>query len=189
MASVRLARTMRWAMVGSGTRNARAISLGGEPAEQAQRERDARLGGQHRVAGGEDQPQEVVADVVVHGGVEVRRERRPPGLQVAGELLVLALQPRAAAQLVDGAVLGRGHQPGARVARDAFRGPLLERRDQRVVRQVLGQSKVAHHARQAGDEPAATPVATRPRWRVAPRASSRPDHIIGTCRVASGRPA
>ena len=44
---------MRWAMVASGTRNARAISSVRQAAEQAQRERHARLGGQHRMAGDE----------------------------------------------------------------------------------------------------------------------------------------
>ena len=44
------------------------------------------------------------------------------------------------------------HQPGARVARDARRRPLLEGRDQRVVRQVLGRAEVAHQAHQAGDQ-------------------------------------
>ena len=39
--------------------------VGRQAAEQAQRERDARLGRQHRMAGGEHEPQQVVADVVV----------------------------------------------------------------------------------------------------------------------------
>ena len=45
--------------------------LGGQPAEQAQRERDARLGREHRMAGGEHEAQQVVADVVVERGVEI----------------------------------------------------------------------------------------------------------------------
>ena len=68
--------------------------------------------------------------------------------------------PRASAparvvppKLVDGAVLGGGHQPGARVVRDARLRPLLQRRDQRVLRQLLGQPDVAHEARQPGDQP------------------------------------
>ena len=31
-------------------------------------------------------------------------------------------------------------------------GPLLERGDERVLRQLLGEADVAHHAREAGDE-------------------------------------
>ena len=75
-ASVRLARTMRCAMVGSGTRKARAISVGREAAQQPQRQRDPRLGREHRMAGHEDQPQQVVAHVVVEAasssGVAIR---------------------------------------------------------------------------------------------------------------------
>jgi hypothetical protein len=93
--------------------------LGGQAAEQAQRERHPRLGGQHRVAGDEHQPQQVVADVVVEGGVQVRLGRLPLDLQVTAELLELALVAGPAPQQVDGAVLGGGHEPGARVVRDA----------------------------------------------------------------------
>ena len=57
-----------------------------------------------------------------------------------------------AAQPVDGAVLGGGHQPGAGLVGDARSRPLLERGDERVLRQLLGHADVAHHAREAGDE-------------------------------------
>ena len=49
--------------------------LGRQTTEQAERERDARLGGKHRMAGREHETQEVVADVVVEGRVEIRRGR------------------------------------------------------------------------------------------------------------------
>ena len=81
------------------------------------------------------------------------RPRQPhPLVELARQLVVLAIEPGPAAQQVDGAVLGRLHQPGARVARHARRRPLLERRDQRVVRQVLGRADVAHQAHQPGDQ-------------------------------------
>ena len=51
--------------------------VGRQAAEQAQRQRDARLGREHRVAGGEDEAQQVVADVVVERRVEVGRGRAP----------------------------------------------------------------------------------------------------------------
>jgi hypothetical protein len=38
----------------------------GQAADQAQGQRGARLGGQHRVARDEDEAQQVVADVVIH---------------------------------------------------------------------------------------------------------------------------
>ena len=50
-------------------------------------------------------------------------------------------------------MLRGGHEPGARVVRDARLRPLLERGDQRVLRELFGQADVAHDPRQAGDEP------------------------------------
>ncbi len=122
----------------------------GEAAEQAQGQRDACLARQDRVAGHEDQPQHVVLDAVVEHRLEVGLLGL---LELAAELLVLALQPRVAAEQVDRTVLGGGHEPGARVVRDARLGPLLQRRHERVLREVLGQPDVAHLPRQAGDEP------------------------------------
>ena len=55
--------------------------------------------------------------------------------------------------MVDRPVLGGGHQPGTRVARHARLGPLLERGDERILREILGQADVAHDPRQPGDEP------------------------------------
>ena len=67
--------------------------VGGQAAEQAQRERDARLGGEHGMAGDEDEAEQVVADVVVEGvRSRVRRGRAPADLEVAAELFVLALE-------------------------------------------------------------------------------------------------
>ena len=91
-ASVRLARTMRCAMVGSGHEERARDLLGGQAAEQAQRERDARLGREHRMAGGEHEAQQVVADVVVERGVEIGRGLLLLGLELAAELVVLALE-------------------------------------------------------------------------------------------------
>ena len=55
-------------------------------------------------------------------------------------------------KMVERAVFGDLHQPGAWVARHAFGRPLLERRDQRVVREVLGEADVADHADESGDQ-------------------------------------
>ena len=66
-----------------------------QAAQQLQRERDARFGGQHRMAGGEDQAQQVVADLVGAGRVErvdeVRHDQRLLRLEVVADLLQLAL--------------------------------------------------------------------------------------------------
>ena len=93
--------------------------VGGQAAEQAQGEGHARLGGQDGMAGREDEAQQVVADVVVERRLQLRRRQPLPGLQLAAELLVLALGQLPPAQPVDGPVLGRGHEPGAGVVRDA----------------------------------------------------------------------
>jgi hypothetical protein len=127
--------------------------LRGQAAEEPEGERDASLGGEHRMAGDEHQAQEVVAHVLVDRGLQVRHGQFLPDLHLAAHLLQLAVAAPVAAQDVDGAALRGGHQPGARVLRDARRRPLLDGGDQRVLRQLLGDADVAHHPRQAGDEP------------------------------------
>jgi hypothetical protein len=67
----------------------------------------------------EDQAQEVIADVVVERGVRIERRHLALDLELATELLVLLLEQLAPAQRVDRAMLGRAHEPGARVVRDA----------------------------------------------------------------------
>ncbi len=105
---------------------------GRQAPEQAERERDPRLGGEHRMARDEGEPEEVVAESVVDRGVEIRRGLLSR-IDFAAELLMLALEQLAPAQQVDCTVLRRGHEPCARVLRDARLGPLLERRDERVL--------------------------------------------------------
>src|SRR6266581_7038516 len=129
--------------------------VGRQAAEQAQRERGARLGREHRMAGDEHEAQEVVADVVVHaidqGGFVVRRRHLLLELHLAGQLFVLALEELVAAEVIERAVLGGGHEPGARVVRNARPGPGLERGEEGVLRELLGEADVAHHPREAGD--------------------------------------
>ena len=62
---LRLARTSRWAIVGSGTRNARAISAVVRPGKRAQRQRDLGIARQRRVTAREDEAQAVVVDAAV----------------------------------------------------------------------------------------------------------------------------
>ena len=93
--------------------------VGRQTAEQAQRERDARLGREHRMTGDEHQAQEVVADVFVERGFEIRHADLLLDLELVAELFLLALEPRVAANQVDGAMLGGAHEPGARIVRDA----------------------------------------------------------------------
>ena len=144
---------MRWATVGSGDQKGARDLLGRQAADQAQRQCDARLGGKQRMAGCKDEPQQVVADVVVERGIEVRRRTFSLGLDLATELGVLAFDQLLAAQPIDGAMFRGGHQPGARLVGNARLGPLLECGDEGVLRQLLGNTDVTHEARQAGDEP------------------------------------
>ena len=75
-----------------------------------------------------------------------------PRLQLVAELALLALVERAAAELVDGPVLGGGHEPRARPVRHARLRPPLQRGDERVLRQILREPHVAHEAREPRDE-------------------------------------
>ena len=100
------------------------------------------------MAGDEDEPEQVVADASVRSSIAASRSGTAVllRLELVAELLVLAIEPLAAAPVVDRPVLGRGHEPGARVARNARSRPLLERGDERVLRQVLGQADVARRS-------------------------------------------
>lgn len=70
------------------------------------------------MAGGEDETQEIVVDVVV-GRFEIRCRYLPLDLELAAQLLMLAVLQRFPAQEVDCLVLCRAHEPGARSIRDA----------------------------------------------------------------------
>ena len=115
-ASVRLARTMRCATVGSGTRNARAISSVVRPPSRrsvsATRASVDSTGWQEVNTSRSRSSPTSSSSARVVGGASATSSSRPSSC-------VLALERRAAAQRVDRAVLGGGHQPGARVVRDA----------------------------------------------------------------------
>ena len=83
-ASVRLARTMRWAMVGFRDQEGARDLVRGQAAQQAQRERHPRLGREHRMAGDEHEAQQVVADVVVERRVEGGGRPIPAALAARG---------------------------------------------------------------------------------------------------------
>jgi hypothetical protein len=104
------------------------------------------------VARHEDEAQDVVLHVLDLGG-EVGLVELLDDLQLAPDQLLLALERHAPAQRVDAPALGGGHEPGAGLVRDARLRPLLERGDERVLRQVLGHRHVTDDASQPGDEP------------------------------------
>src|SRR3546814_10952169 len=97
---------------------------------------DAAFARQYRMAGGEHQTQQVVADVVVEPVVESGRGHVLLLLQFARYFRVLAPLTLAAAQAVDRSTLGGGHLPGGRFDRHAGFGPALPRGPQRVPPQL-----------------------------------------------------
>ena len=103
------------------------------------------------MAGREHQPQQVVADVVVEGGIDVVAAER--GVEFAAELLVLAVEHPPAPQQVDRPPFAGRHEPGAGIARDAGAWPFLERGDERVMRQVLGRADIADEPHEPGHQP------------------------------------
>jgi len=104
------------------------------------------------MAGCEHEAQQVVADVIVERGVEIRHSQLLLGLQFATKLRVLALEPFVSAERVDGTVLRGGHEPSARVVRDARFRPLLECGDESVLRELLGKTDIAHDPSETGDD-------------------------------------
>ena len=128
----------------------------GEAAQQTQRQRDACVGGQHRVARREHQPQQVVADIVGARGIEaideIRHEVRLQCVEIVAQLFALAGMQRFLAQAVEGAVLRGRHQPRSRIVGHARVGPMFERRHQRVLRQLFGEPHVAHDPCDVGDD-------------------------------------
>ncbi len=99
------------------------------------------------MAGCEDEAEEIVPDLLVDRHVQAILSP----LDIASDLFVLALERFAAPDQVDRAVLGSPHEPGARPLRHACGGPLLERGDQGVLRELLGRPDVADDTSQPGD--------------------------------------
>ena len=130
--------------------------VGGQAAEQPERERDARLGGEHGMAGGEDQAQQVVAHIVgpgIDGRVEIGRARVLRRLELVAELFVLALEALVAApgSIARCLAVAMSQAPGLRGMPDS--GHCSSAATQRVLRQVFGKPDVAHDPRETGDEP------------------------------------
>ena len=139
-------------MVGSGTRNARAISSVVRPPSR-------RSVSATRAS----------VDSTGWQAVNISRSRSSPTssssaasrsgdralllrLELVADLLVLAFEHRVAAEAVDRAVLCGRHQPRARIVGHARQRPLFERGDQRVLREILGEADVADDARQPRDD-------------------------------------
>src|SRR5262245_22438976 len=123
-ASVRLARTMRCWTVGSGTRNARAISSVRQAAEQAQGQGSACLGREDRMAGNKHGAQEIVADLVIKRGVEIGQRRFLLDFEFVAEFPMLALEQLVTAEEIDRPMFCSGHEPGPRLVGNTRPRPL-----------------------------------------------------------------
>ena len=103
------------------------------------------------MAGGENEAQEIVADVVVNRSVKFGHCGLPMRFEFAAQLFVLAFEHRAAPEVIDGAMFGRGHEPSAGIIRHAGARPLFESGDQRILRELFCDAHIAHDAREPGD--------------------------------------
>jgi hypothetical protein len=109
----------------------------GEATEETEGKGGAGLGGENRVAGDEDEAEEIVADSVVESGAEVGHGLFE-SFQLAGDLFVFALGNCVAAEEIDGATFGSCGEPRGRVIRNAGVWPLFQSSDERLLREVFG---------------------------------------------------
>ena len=127
-----------------------------QPAEGAQRQGDLGVEAEDGMAGGEDQPEQIVGD----GGVELLVDvghRVLPGFGgglLVSEELELAVQVLLPAVAVGGEVLGGRHQPGRRMVRNAVPRPLLQGDLEGVLGEILGGGKVSGDPGERRDEAA-----------------------------------
>src|SRR5262249_45292537 len=114
-----------------------------EAAEDPQRQCDAALGAERRMAGREDEPQEVVADVVVGRIVDRAGCTLLPGFHGLPDLGLLLLPALLTIDALQRAVLRDLHEPCAGFTRNAVSRPCLERGEERVLGELLGRAEVA----------------------------------------------
>ena len=137
-----LARLIRWAIVASGTRNARAIWAVVRP-PTARRVRATWLGRDSVGVTAQQQQRDRVVDdggpiALVGAGGDDLVGRRPQLVEA------LALGPGPLGpHLIDQPTGGHGGQPGVRAVGNALRRPLLVRRQQGLLQRVLGGVEVA----------------------------------------------
>ena len=121
-----------------------------EAAQRAKRERDLRLGGQRRVAAGEDQPEAIIGDLgrIVVGLLGGRAQLR------RGIRFQLVREPRPAPDAIDALVPGRLDDPGPRRLGNAGGPPLVHRGHKGFLGGLFGQVEIADEANEGGDDPA-----------------------------------
>ena len=135
-------------MVATGVPKAVAISVGRQPGDAAQRERDPAVEVERRVAAREDQAQAVVVDT---GRPALLAVLHLVDLMAAlkGVGVALAARPRRlSGETVEGAAAGdRVHPPG-RVGGPAVDRPTFSGQQPGVLEAVLGECEVAERADQ-----------------------------------------
>ena len=116
----------------------------GQAAQRAQGQRHLGVGGQRRVAAGEDELQALVGEGgLVHGVLGGLGHLQQPRLGRQGAV---------AADAVGGSVARRGHQPRARVAGRAIARPAVGGDGKRLLRGFLGDVEVAEEADQRSED-------------------------------------
>jgi len=115
-----------------------------EAAKDVQHQRDPRVFTQPRMTAGEHHPKLIVLDRVRVEHLVDRRNQRPLALDHAGQLGGVAARCPLAAQNVDGAMLGRGHQPRGGVRGHPAELPHLDRAAEGVLYDVFCQREVVN---------------------------------------------
>ena len=159
-ASVFFARVIRACTVGGRRQERPGDLVAGQAADHPQRQRDAGLARQHRVAGDEHQREHVVVDpvgvpqqVVLLSGSGVAPEVAWPSSRSARQRGVPLVEGGPPPEGVDGPPPADGEQPAGRVARHAVARPGDQRLGERLLGEVLGQREVAGVAGQRADDP------------------------------------
>ena len=148
-------------MVASGTRKARATAAVSSPPMVRRVSATCASRFSAGMAAGEEEPQAVVG---AH-----RPSRRDRFIHLAGlrrQLAHALAVARVAPEPVDGLAPSGGHQPGARIARDALGRPVLERRDRRLLDELLREVPVAQDAHERRRQPPALLAQDRVELRV-----------------------
>ena len=105
------------------------------------------------MTGCEHQAKEVISDVIVDCRVEVRHGGLLPHLELAAEFFMLTLEELIPAKVIDGAMFGSGHKPGARIVRQTRFRPLLERGNEGVLGEFFSQTHISDHPGKPRDDP------------------------------------
>src|ERR1700688_2586366 len=92
------------------------------------------------MAGDEYQAEKVVANVIVDRGFQTSHGGLLPGIDFASKLFVFTFEKFCAAEGVNCAMLRRGHEPGARIIRDARLWPTFESGDECILCEVFRET-------------------------------------------------